>query len=126
LKTRRFASGTHGTGHGARHGHPSDARPQPAEHLAAQGRDTVFSRGHRDGLLGGHHRGDVHVDGQVEWSTPDRTNFARLEGECPSLTIRLVRNLVRSTADTVGQLATVGAAMDARPPRCARAGRVRA
>ena len=57
-------------------------------------------------IAGGVRSADVRADTPVECCTLSTEAFARLEHECPSLMIRLLHNLLHSTANTALRLTT--------------------
>jgi glutaminase len=63
-------------------------------------------------LAGGVRSADVRADTQVECGTLNAHEFARLEHERPSLTIRLLRNLLNSSTETALRLTAEVAALE--------------
>jgi CRP-like cAMP-binding protein len=64
-------------------------------------------------MTGGTRSADVRADTPVECRTLDRETFARLERERPTLMIRLLRNLLKTSAGTTLQLTGEVAALEA-------------
>ena len=63
-------------------------------------------------IAGGSRSADVRADTTVECCTLSTEAFARLEHECPSLMIRLLHNLLHSTANTAARLTAEVAALE--------------
>ncbi len=63
-------------------------------------------------LDGGRRTADVHADTQVECLTLGSAEFAALEASRPMLMVRLLHNLLRSSADTTARLTAEVAALE--------------
>jgi CRP-like cAMP-binding protein len=63
-------------------------------------------------IAGGVRSADVRADTAVECCTLSASAFARLEHDCPSLMIRLMQNLLHSTANIAARLTAEVAALE--------------
>ncbi|HSQ71263.1 MAG TPA: cyclic nucleotide-binding domain-containing protein, partial [Rubrivivax sp.] len=63
-------------------------------------------------VAGGTRSADVVADTDVECLVLDTAEFVRLEQELPQLTIRLLHNLLRSSAETTQRLTAEVAALE--------------